>query len=146
MVGGGDLRSAFNLQLEPDLGANSGVKATAVESTHAAECAAFLQQRWRGKKLVLGSTQCHGYASYPKTLLAHDAEEQASQTLHISSALLPLYRDKCPGFAAMERQLVAWLAVEFGVVAELANGHALRQSQATLRSTGFGVHQARLAP
>ena len=142
-----DPRREFNLQLEPAIKAGSGVKATVVDSAHAAACAAFLQQQWLGSArlgltgIYLGGTQCQGYASYPKTLLAHDAEEQASHTLLISSALLPLYRDKCPGFEAMEQQLVVWLAEEFGVVAELANGHALRQSQATLRSTGFGVHQ-----
>ena len=144
-----DPRHEFNLQLEPAIQASSGVKSTAVDSTRAAECAAFLQQQWLGSArlgltgIYLGGTQCKGYASYPKTLLEHDAEEQASHTLLISSALLPLYREKCPGFEAMERELVAWLAEEFGVVAELANGHALRQSQETLRSTGFGVHQAR---
>ena len=142
-----DPRGEFNLKLEPAIKAGSGVKATIVDSAHAAACAAFLQQQWRGSArlgltgIYLGGTQCQGYASYPKTLLVHDAEEQASHTLLISSALLPLYREKCPGFEAMEQQLVAWLAEEFGVVAELANGHVLRQSQATLRSTGFGVHQ-----
>ena len=142
-----DPRCEFNLKLEPAIKAGSGVKATAVDSGQAAACAAFLQQQWKGSArlglngIYLGGQQCQGYASYPKTLLEHDAEEQASHTLLISNALLPLYREKCPGFEPMEQQLVAWLAGEFGVVAELANGHVLRQSPATLRSTGFGVHQ-----
>ena len=133
-----DPRCEFNLKLEPAIKAGSGVKATAVDSGQAAACAAFLQQQWKGSArlglngIYLGGQQCQGYASYPKTLLEHDAEEQASHTLLISNALLPLYREKCPGFEPMEQQLVAWLAEEFGVVAELANGHVLRQSQATL--------------
>ena len=123
-----DPRCEFNLKLEPAIKAGSGVKATAVDSGQAAACAAFLQQQWRGSArfglngIYLGGQQCQGYASYPKTLLEHDAEEQASHTLLISNALLPLYREKCPGFEPMEQQLVAWLAEEFGFVAELANG------------------------
>eukprot|EP00966_Prymnesium_polylepis_P207979 4817661-Prymnesium_polylepis.2 len=50
-------------------------------------------------------------------------------------------RQKIDGFAAMEEELVAWMHATYGTVVELFYAHGLRQSPATLKSTGFDVHQ-----
>ena len=50
-----------------------------------------------------------------------------------------------PGFLAIEQQLAAWLQQTFGTVVELFYAHGLRQGPATLKSTGFDVHQVRHA-
>ena len=78
---------------------------------------------------------------YGKTLSAHDAEQQRRTTLLFTHALLPACRKQLPGFHAIEQELTSWLHDEFDVVAELFFAHGLRQGPATLRSTGFDVHQ-----
>ena len=45
-------------------------------------------------------------------------------------------RDACP-----EEQLLEWLQARYATVVELFYAHGLRQSRATLQSTGFSVHQ-----
>ena len=102
-----------------------------------------LHEHWHDGKLPLrgGSTACYGYSTYGKTLSAHDARQQAENTLLMTNTLLPLIRDELPGFGEMEQFLVAWLHETYGVVVELYFAHALRQSTLTVRSTGFDVHQ-----
>jgi hypothetical protein len=41
----------------------------------------------------------------------------------------------------MEEELSSWLNRRFGTLVELVFAHGLRQSPATLSSTGFDVHQ-----
>merc|ERR1719393_490911 len=55
--------------------------------------------------------------------------------------LIPAVREHVPGFAAMEATLTAWLNERSPVPVELFYAHGLRQSQKTLTSTGFAVHQ-----
>lgn len=50
-------------------------------------------------------------------------------------------RAHVPGFLAIERHLADWLHRKYGTVVELFYAHGLRQSPATLMSTGFAVHQ-----
>ncbi|EOD39344.1 hypothetical protein EMIHUDRAFT_454425 [Emiliania huxleyi CCMP1516] len=88
--------------------------------------------------------------SYDKTLDGHDAEQQRQDTLlratlHntllLTHALLPACRRQLPGFARMEEALAEWLQARYGTVVELFYAHGLRQSRATMQSTGFSVHQ-----
>ena len=81
------------------------------------------------------------YASYAKTLSAHDATQQRTHTLLMTHALLPSVRRYLDGFAEMEQQLTSWLNQAHGTVVELFYAHGLRQGPETLRSTGFDVHQ-----
>jgi hypothetical protein len=50
-------------------------------------------------------------------------------------------REGCPGFHAMEKELLHWLKQTFGVDAELDRAHALRQSMRLMAATGFDWHQ-----
>ena len=121
----------------------SGVVALSVPPDAAAECSAYLLEHWRDGRLPLrdGTTACFGYATYGKTLSAHDASQQAAHTLLMTNPLLPLLRLELPGFHAIELFLIGWLHENHGVVVELYFAHGLRQSPETLKSTGFDVHQ-----
>ena len=82
-----------------------------------------------------------GWTTYGKTLSTHDAEQQRLNTLLMTNSLLPACRRQLPGFAQMEQEMIQWLNMRYGTVAELFYAHGLRQSPRTLRSTGFAVHQ-----
>lgn len=138
-------QAAFNRQLEPLLhtGPNaSGVMPTSVPEDMADACAAFLRENWTSDKLMLGDHDaCLGYHNYFKTLRPHDPGQQALSTLLFPNQLLEATRNHLPGFAAMEGVLAQWLRSRFGRRYELYYAHAIKQGPATLRSTGFGVHQ-----
>jgi len=138
-------QAAFNRQLEPLLhtGPNaSGVMPTSVPEDVASACAAFLREKWTGDQLKLGDGHaCLGYHSYFKTLRPHDPGQQALSTLMFTNDLLAKTREHLPGFASMEVALGQWLRDRFGRRHELYYAHAIKQGPATLRSTGFGVHQ-----
>ena len=127
----------------------------------AAACARFLQAQWRDGRLKLpGASSASGpagvadpadpaslpatvtgFTAYDRTLSGHDADQQRRNTLLLSHALLPACRRQVPGFAAIEEQLLAWVQARYHTAVELFYAHRLRQSAATLRSTGFSVHQ-----
>jgi hypothetical protein len=52
-----------------------------------------------GKKVLL---DLGGFNTYPKTLQAHEMEQQRLNTLLITSTQLPQMREHVPGFKAME--------------------------------------------
>jgi hypothetical protein len=142
-------QAAFNAGLEPLLTSSlpCGVFTLRVRESHAHECAAALS-KWKdgsfkvydtmGKKVLL---DLGGFNTYPKTLQAHEMEQQRLNTLLITSTQLPQVRVHMPGFKAMELELVTWLEQHFGVKVELFEAHGLRQGPSTMRSTGFAVHQ-----
>ena len=144
-------RVAFNRKAEPllslggDAPDSSGVVAVAVPEAAAARCAEHLHAHWRDGKLPLrkggGTVDCFGYATYGKTLSAHDAAQQATHTLLMTNTLLPFVRADLPGFAEIEDFLVTRLHETHGIVVELYFAHGLRQSPETVKSTGFDVHQ-----
>ena len=163
-------QAAHNRALEPLLGDAdapgqdaSGVVALEVSAEAAAECAEFMRTHWRGGRLLLPGTavegrpfdgardastdpaslpiQVTGWSTYDKTLNGHDSEQQRKNTLLMTNPLVPACRKQLPGFARMEEELVEWLQARYGTVVELFYAHGLRQSKATLQSTGFSVHQ-----
>ena len=156
-------RAVFNRKVEPRLlpeaaqaagaqaagaqaapsSASSGVVALCVPESAAVACSNYLRTHWRDGKLPLrgGATACYGYATYGKTLSAHDADQQKHHTLLMTNPLLPMLREEVPGFTDIERFLIDWLHATFGIVVELYFAHGLRQSPQTLKSTGFDVHQ-----
>ncbi|KAL3915650.1 MAG: hypothetical protein SGPRY_007138 [Prymnesium sp.] len=140
-------RTAFNRLVEPSLLAQgeaaSGVVPLRVPEAAAASCAQHLATHWQDERLPLrnGSLFCYGYATYGKTLSAHDAGEQRKHTLLMTHSLLPAIRKEMAGFSEMEAFLTSWLHQTYGVVVELYFAHGLRQSPSTLTSTGFDVHQ-----
>ena len=113
-----------------------------VSENIAASCATFLDENWKdGKLRMRNGRTCYGYASYGKTLSSHDANQQKLNTLLITNALLPSVRRHVDGFEAIEHELASWLQMKYQTVVELFYAHGLRQSPATLTSTGFAVHQ-----
>ena len=137
-----EARAAFNRTVDPTLPNAPGVvTSNCVRFRNAKDCAEYLKQHWTDGKLPLGETLCHGYASYAKVLEEHDEVQQRTHTLLMTNALLPLVRKYVPGFREMEESLVQWLNERFSTVVELFFAHGLRQSSATLKSTGFDVHQ-----
>jgi hypothetical protein len=136
----------FNLQLNP-LGLatsrTTGVEPLEVPAEHARTLAAFLMDRWDGGRLKLpNGTDVRGWGTYPRTLQPHNEAEQQENTLSITSALLPAFRDECPAFANIESYVADWVRNRFGHDVETDHSNVFRQSRKTLRSTGFGVHQA----
>lgn len=122
--------------------AESGVETCCVAPEDADECARFLHASWTDGSVVLPNRKrVLGYASYGKTLAAHDGEQQRTHTLLFTHAQLPLCRAHIPGFAAMEQSLARWLHERYGTVVDLYFAHGLRQGPETLASTGFDVHQ-----
>ena len=141
-------RAVFNRKVEPRLTSDaslpeaSGVVALNVPEDAARRMCTYLQEHWRGGKLPLSNgSACFGYATYGKTLSAHDAQQQAQHTLLMTHPLLPILRTDVPGFTDIETFLTSWLHAKFGIVVELYFAHGLRQSPLTLKSTGFDVHQ-----
>ena len=55
-------------------------------------------------------------------------------------------REGCPGFHAMEKELLHWLKQTFGVDAELDRAHALRQSMRLMASRQFPSYQSLKLP
>jgi uncharacterized protein YlxP (DUF503 family) len=141
---------AFNNSLEPSLKPgsehSSGVYPCSVPVAAAERCADFLHANWSDGQLALGSAQkVWGWASYSKTLSAHDAENQRQNTLLFTHELLPSVQENMPGFAEIGASLTTWLngwcAQRGRLPVELFYAHGLRQSPQTLSSTGFAVHQ-----
>ena len=123
-------------------GEATGVVPCSVRPADAEACASFLRSEWKDGMLSLpDGRRALGYASYEKTLDAHDAGMQSAHTLLLTHALLPSVRAHVPGFQEMEATLASWLHERFGSVVELFYCHGLRQSPHTLKSTGFDVHQ-----
>lgn len=139
-------QATMNRNIEPLLAkgseAPSGVIKGQVNSQDATRCADFLQQHWTNGRLPLpGGHKCYGWASYGNTLGSHDAEQQRTNTLLLTHAMLPAVRKHVPGFVEMEETLTAWLNQRVDCLVELFYAHGLRQSPETLRSTAFGIHQ-----
>jgi hypothetical protein len=103
-------QAAFNAGLEPLLTSSlpCGVVTLRVHESDARDCAAALS-KWKdgsfkvydtmGKKVLL---DLGGFNTYPKTLQAHEMEQQRLNTLLITSTQLPQMREHVPGFKAME--------------------------------------------
>ena len=139
-------RVEFNRMFEPLLTPPSdhpsGVVCLSVESADALKCAQHLQRTWVQGQLPLGlGMKAFGWTTYGKTLSPHDAEQQRLNTLLLTNAMLPAVRKHLPGFTAMERTLTKWLNEYYNTNVELFYAHGLRQGPATLKSTGFDVHQ-----
>ena len=138
----------FNQTVEGALGtAHTSLGETGVEPTHvdkqlADACASYLRANWLADgTCAVGKHQLRGYSMYGKVLGVHDGEQQRTHTLLLTPATLPSVRAHLAGFARMEEELSSWLNRRFGTLVELVFAHGLRQSPATLSSTGFDVHQ-----
>ena len=138
----------YNRTVEGALGtAHTSLGETGVEPIHvdkqlADACASYLRANWLADgTCAVGRQQLLGYSTYGKVLGVHNAEQQRTHTLLITPATLPMVRAHLAGFARMEEDLSSWLHVRFGTHVELVFAHGLRQSPATLPSTGFDVHQ-----
>ena len=115
----------------------------AANEADAAACARYLLEHWgaNGVLALPNGSRCMGYASYGKTLKAHDASVQSKTTLLITNALLPAVRKHVAGFEALETAIAVWLHERYGRVVSLFYAHALRQGMQTQSATGFDVHQ-----
>ena len=120
----------------------TGVQPCKFDASTAVACADFLRNHWQEDgACMLGAIKAFGYSTYSKVLGEHDSNLQARTTLLITNSMLELARLHLAGFERLELQVAAWLEQRFNTRVELYYAHVLRQSPATINSTGFDVHQ-----
>ena len=143
---------AHNQRLQPPKISESGVTPWQVPENHAQECAKYLKENWTrsgrgGLQLCAAGARTSkpfmltGFNLYNKTLGEFDAIKQPLHTLLVTNDLLPMVRNRLPGFHAIERVLVEWLQQRFGTRVELWEAHGLRQGPETKDSASFSIHQ-----
>jgi hypothetical protein len=141
---------AHNRTRQPATSFTSGVRPVQVSEICAQECAEYLAKHWGrsvlgGLKLYDDELQAayvlYGFNEYYQTLGEFSSNQQRKHTLRVTKELLPMVRERLPGFHAIELELVDWLRRHFGTRVELLEAHGLRQGPKTRGSTIFSNHK-----
>ena len=156
-----DMVSA-NLAVAPELGhaGSTGVTGGQVELSNAQALATFLRKNWTRTKgcrmpdAAVGVSPVLGFKDWHGTLDTYKAGVQEANTLLIKDEeqenrkWLTAFRRHAPGFAEIERELLALLFALDGRERELAWAHGLRQSYKLAAGASFvcAVHSNSYGP